>query len=56
MNHDGRSIVRVLPRWEFKKLGGAVFLVQPGRKHVPKQVTAFRDLLLEMFRQRPLST
>lgn len=47
------ALVRVLPRWELER--GAVFVVQPSRKHVPRRVTAFRDLLLEMFRQRPLS-
>ena len=47
------SLVRVLPRWEQKE--GAVYLVQPSRKLVPRRVTAFRDLLLEIFRQRPLS-
>jgi DNA-binding transcriptional LysR family regulator len=44
--------VRVLPRWV--AYTGTAFLVQPSRKHVPSRVTAFRDLLLEMLRQRPL--
>lgn len=47
------TLVRVLPRWELRR--GAVFLIRPGRKHVPRRVTAFSELLLEMFRQRPLS-
>ncbi len=47
------TLQRVLPRWEQRH--GTVYLVQPGRKHVPRRVTAFRELLLEMFRQRPLS-
>ncbi len=47
------TLVRVLPRWELRR--GAVYLVQPGRKHVPARVIAFRALLVELFRQRPLS-
>ncbi|HEY0135368.1 MAG TPA: LysR family transcriptional regulator [Nannocystis sp.] len=47
------ALVRVLPRWELRR--GAVYLVQPGRKHVPARVTAFRELLLEVMRQRPLA-
>ncbi len=47
------ALVRVLPRWELRR--GAVYLVQPGRKHVPARVTAFHALLVELFRQRPLS-
>jgi len=41
-----------LPRWVV--FTGNAYLVQPDRKHVPKRVTAFRDLLLEMLRQRPM--
>lgn len=47
------TLVRVLPRWELRR--GAVFLVRPGRKHVPRRVTAFTELLLELLRQRPLA-
>lgn len=47
------ALVRVLPRWELRR--GAVYLVQPGRKHVPARVSAFSALLVELFRQRPLS-
>jgi DNA-binding transcriptional LysR family regulator len=47
-------LVRILPRWVVYT--GTAFLVQPSRKHVPARVTAFRDLLLEMLRQRPLSS
>lgn len=47
------TLARVLPRWELRR--GAVFLVRPERKHVPRRVSAFSELLLEMFRQRPLS-
>jgi DNA-binding transcriptional LysR family regulator len=46
------NLVQVLPRWE--ALAGTVYFVYPASKHVPPRVTAFRDLLLEMLRQRPL--
>lgn len=46
------ALVRVLPRWNAPR--GAVFLAHPSRKHVPARVTAFRDLLVEMLRQRPV--
>jgi DNA-binding transcriptional LysR family regulator len=45
-------LVRVIPR--FRQQLGGVYVVHPGRKHLPAKVTAFRDLLLEMLRQRPL--
>ena len=44
-------LVRVLPR--FRIPAGTMLLVQPSRKHVPRGVTAFRDLLLELMRKRP---
>lgn len=47
------TLVRVLPRWDLRR--GAVFLVRPGRKHVPRRVAAFSELLLELLRQRPLT-
>jgi len=47
------TLVRVMPRWVAQT--GAVYLVHPGRKHLPRKVTAFRDLLIEQLRQRPLS-
>lgn len=47
------TLVRVLPR--FASRPGAVWLVQPGRKLVPRRVTLLADLLLEHFRQRPLA-
>lgn len=47
------ALVRVMPKVRVE-LGG-VYLVHPGKKHVPRKVTAFRDLLVEMLRQRPLS-
>lgn len=46
-------LARVLPRWVAQT--GTVLLVHPSRRHVPRKVTAFRDVLLEMLRQRPLS-
>jgi len=50
---EGR-LVRVLPDWLAQ--AGAVFLVHPSRRHVPHKVTAFRDLVLEIMRHRPLPT
>jgi DNA-binding transcriptional LysR family regulator len=35
---------------------GAVYLVYPSRRHLPHRVTAFRELVLEMLRHRPLPT
>jgi DNA-binding transcriptional LysR family regulator len=46
------NLVHVLPR--SVALAGTVYLVHPASKHMPPRVTAFRDLLLEMLRQRPL--
>jgi DNA-binding transcriptional LysR family regulator len=46
-------LVRVLPRWLVTT--GTVYLVRPSRKHVPRAVASFSDLVLEMLRQRPLS-
>ena len=46
------TLVRILPRFQIET--GAVYLVQPGRKLVPQRVAAFRALLLELLRQRPL--
>lgn len=45
------ALVRVLPRWTAST--GSVYLVRPHRKHVPRAVTAFTDILVEMVRQRP---
>jgi DNA-binding transcriptional LysR family regulator len=47
------ALVRVLPRW--LEQTGNVYLVHPSRKHVPSKITAFRDLVIETLRQRPLS-
>jgi DNA-binding transcriptional LysR family regulator len=49
----GGLLARVLPRWVAP--AGTVYLVHPSRRHVPRKVTVFRDLLFEMLRQRPLS-
>jgi DNA-binding transcriptional LysR family regulator len=47
------ALVRVMPRFT---LGAAsVHLVRPARKHVPRRVTLFRDLVIELLRQRPLT-
>lgn len=48
------SLVRVLPSWVQQT--GYVYLVYPSGKHLPSKVTAFRDMLLESLRARPLST
>lgn len=45
------ALVRVLPRWLAS--AGRVYLVQPSQKHVPARVSAFRDVLLEVLRQKP---
>ncbi len=49
---DG-SLVRVLPRWS--GVPSMLWLVQPSRQHLPRKVAVFRELLLEMLQQRPLS-
>lgn len=46
------ALVRVLPRWVAPS--GSVHIVQPSRRHQPRKVTAFRELLLETLRHRPL--
>jgi DNA-binding transcriptional LysR family regulator len=46
------ALARVVPRWTTAT--GGIYLVHPSRKHVPTRVTAFRDLLVELLRQRPL--
>jgi DNA-binding transcriptional LysR family regulator len=45
------TLLRVIPRWSAR--AGTIYMVQPGRKHVPRRLTAFRDLLLEIVRKRP---
>lgn len=47
------TLVRVLPR--FTLLSASVYLVHPARRHLPARVAAFRDLVVELLRQRPLS-
>jgi len=47
------TLVRVLPRW--KGQTSTVYVVQASRKNTPPKVTAFRDLVGEILRQRPLS-
>jgi DNA-binding transcriptional LysR family regulator len=44
------TLVRVLPRHE--RVSGHLHIVTPAAKHVPRRVTAFRDLVLELLRSR----
>ncbi|HYG68007.1 MAG TPA: LysR substrate-binding domain-containing protein [Anaeromyxobacteraceae bacterium] len=44
------ALVRVLPRVE--RTSGTIHFVTPAAKHVPRKVTAFRDLVLELYRTR----
>jgi DNA-binding transcriptional LysR family regulator len=44
------TLVRVLPRHE--RISGHLHIVMPAAKHVPRRVTAFRDLVLELLRTR----
>ncbi|HET9959992.1 MAG TPA: LysR family transcriptional regulator [Polyangiaceae bacterium] len=50
----GGHLVRVLPKHEMAT--ARVYLAMPKHKHVPSRVAAFRDLVLEVLRQRPLQT
>ena len=43
-------LVRILPR--FERPAGNLHIVTPAAKHVPRKVTAFRDLVLEMLKAR----
>ncbi|WP_394850429.1 LysR family transcriptional regulator [Pendulispora brunnea] len=47
------TLVRLMPRWVTHT--SRVYLVHPGHKHVPPKLTAFRDIVVEILRQRPLS-
>jgi DNA-binding transcriptional LysR family regulator len=47
------QLVRVLPRWS--ESAGSVYFVYPRARHVPRKVTAFRDLLIETLASRPLA-
>lgn len=46
------KLVPVLPR--LVALAGTVYFVHPASKQVSPRVTAFRDLLVELLRQRPV--
>lgn len=46
------ALSRVVPRWVSPT--GTLYLAMPSRKHLPARVRAFRDLLVESLRQRPL--
>jgi DNA-binding transcriptional LysR family regulator len=41
---------RIVPR--FERPAGHLHIVTPAAKHVPRKVTAFRDLMLEMLKTR----
>jgi len=47
------TLVRVIPK--FTLTSGTVYLVHAARRHLPARLTAFRDLVLELLRQRPLA-
>jgi DNA-binding transcriptional LysR family regulator len=38
----------------YHRLAGHLYVVSPSVRHVPAKVTAFRDLVLELLRARPL--
>jgi DNA-binding transcriptional LysR family regulator len=44
-------LVRVLPRYE--RSAGHLHIVTPASKHVPRKVSAFRELVLELLKSRP---
>lgn len=44
------TLVRVLPRLE--RVAGNMYVVTPAARHVPRKVTAFRELVVEMLRTR----
>lgn len=46
------TLVRVLPR--LARTGGNLYVVSPAARHVPRKVAAFRDLVLELIKSRPL--
>jgi DNA-binding transcriptional LysR family regulator len=50
---NGR-LVRVLPDWVL--YSSRVLLVHPPHKHLPRKVSAFQELLLELLSQRPISS
>lgn len=47
------TLVRVLPRWSAPS--GHLWVVSPASKHPPRKVTAFRELVIETLRARPLA-
>lgn len=47
------TLVRVLPRWSWQT--GAVHLVHPASKHLPRRVTAFQQLAIEALRTSALA-
>jgi DNA-binding transcriptional LysR family regulator len=44
------ALVRILPR--FERPAGSLYIVTPAAKHVPRKVTAFRELVLEILKTR----
>ncbi len=46
------TLVRVLPR--FERPAGNLYIVSPATRHVPRKVTAFRDLVIELLAARRL--
>jgi DNA-binding transcriptional LysR family regulator len=48
------TVVRVLPRVSVS--AGALFLVYPPTRHVPRKVAALRDFLVDHFARYPLTT
>lgn len=44
------TLVRIVPR--FERSAGSMYIVTPSAKHVPRKVTAFRELVLEMLKTR----
>lgn len=50
---EAGRLVRVLPSHTVG--GGAVYLVQPSQKGVPRRVALFREVLLERLRRHPLA-
>jgi len=44
------TLVRILPR--FERIAGYLHVVTPAAKHVPRKVSAFRELVLELLKAR----
>jgi DNA-binding transcriptional LysR family regulator len=47
------TLVRVLPDWVV--FSSSVVLIHPAHRHLPRKISAFQELLLELLRQRPIS-